>query len=600
MSTISVIKEGKSQRTKVLCKGAPEVISRLLSNIPEKYEEYCNYYVKHGYRVIAMAHKIIPDNLKADKIKREMAEKDLEFDGFLIFQCPMKEDTKEHINKIIDADCKVKIITGDNILTAAYVASKLNIVRNNDKDEKEESVAFAKIDEEKKCINWMDYDNNNVSTSHFKLMNFIAIEKMSQSYILCIGGKELDLVISMMDPKDISNLIYNIHVFARTSPAQKDYIIRMINKLGKYTAMCGDGTNDVGSLKSATIGIAVLNGKVKKKEEEKEEEKKQDGEIVEEEKKEPKLKSPIWWPSQQDYQRMSMAEIRKKQQEHMQLYMKQNKGKKGSPFGNMNDLMMDSTMTELGDACIAAPFTYKFESMSCVNTVISQGRTTITTTYQMYKILALNSMISAYSMSTLYLDGVKNGDFQMTMLGMAMGILFLLISLSKPLENLSKLRPPKSIFSPSIVISVLLQFTFHFVTLVYIVSATDPFIIRDESTKPDTDFKPNLKNNVVFLYSWTMTATTFLVNYEGAPFMQSFKENSKLFKGILVMYGIALVAILDFSDTIRENFELVPFPNESIQQKIIIALTIDTILCIVCCEAVKRISRKLQLSSKSN
>mmetsp|Transcript_23641 Transcript_23641/g.21005 ORF Transcript_23641/g.21005 Transcript_23641/m.21005 type:complete len:219 (-) Transcript_23641:27-683(-) len=218
----------------------------------------------------------------------------------------------------------------------------------------------------------------------------------------------------------------------------------------------------------------------------------------------------------------------------------------------------------------------------------------------MYKILALNSMISAYSMSTLYLDGVKNGDFQMTMLGMAMGVLFLLISLSKPLDKLSKLRPPKSIFSPSIVLSVVLQFIFHFITLLYIVSATDPYIIRDEFTEPDTDFKPNLKNNVVFLYSWCMTATTFLVNYEGAPFMQSFKENSKLFKGILGMYAIALVAIFDFSDMIRENFELVPFPNDSIQIQIIVALALDTILCIICCEAIKRVSRRLQLASQNN
>jgi P-type E1-E2 ATPase len=97
-----------------------------------------------------MAHKTIPDGLKADKITRENAEKDLEFDGFLIFQCPMKKDTKDHITKIMDADCKVKIITGDNILTAAYVASQLQIVRRPEEDEKSEYVAFAKIDEQKK------------------------------------------------------------------------------------------------------------------------------------------------------------------------------------------------------------------------------------------------------------------------------------------------------------------------------------------------------------------------------------------------------------------------------------------------------------------
>jgi cation-transporting ATPase 13A1 len=391
-------------------------------------------------------------------------------------------------------------------------------------------------------------------------------------------GTEIEKLQDIMDPADISNLFLNIHVFARTSPSQKDYIIQMLNKLGKYTAMCGDGTNDVGSLKSATIGIAVLNGKQKKPEEKK----KPSQEVAkkqEEDNKEEKLTSMFYWPTADEYQTMSMEDIRKKQQDHMQKYMKQNKKGGGMNFNDM--AMMDSHVAELGDACMAAPFTYKFSSVGCMNTVICQGRTTITTTYQMYRILAVNSMISAYSMSTLYLDGVKNGDFQMTMLGMAMGVLFMLLSLSKPLEHLSILRPHRSIFSPSIVTSVVIQFILHFVTLLYIVSITDEFVIKDDSTLPDTDFQPNLKNNVVFIYTWTMTATTFLVNYEGEPYMQSLKDNTKLYKGIMIMYGIAVLAVVDVLDVVRYNFELVPFPNSYIQTQIIIALGMDTLLCIV-------------------
>lgn len=135
--------------------------------------------------------------------------------------------------------------------------------------------------------------------------------------------------------------------------------------------MCGDGTNDVGSLKSSTIGIAILNGKQKKPEDKKktEEVKKtsEDGKSTEvakktEEDKEEKLTSMFYWPTPEEYQTMSYKDIQKKQQEHMQKYMRQN-GKKKQGFDFSELAMMDSHVTELGDACMAAPFTYKFSSV---------------------------------------------------------------------------------------------------------------------------------------------------------------------------------------------------------------------------------------------
>lgn len=114
----------------------------------------------------------------------------------------------------------------------------------------------------------------------------------------------------------------------------------------------------------------------------------------------------------------------------------------------------DSGMPELGDACIAAPFTYKFQSLKSAINLIQQGRTTLTTTFQMYKILSLNSLVSAYTMSALYLDGVKMGDYQATCMGMGISVMFLLISFSKPLKKLEKERPPSSIFHWSLVVSV--------------------------------------------------------------------------------------------------------------------------------------------------
>lgn len=153
----------------------------------------------------------------------------------------------------------------------------------------------------------------------------------------------------------------------------------MLNQKGHFTLMCGDGTNDVGSLKRADVGLAIVNN-IEPTKEQKAERKK-----------------------------MSMMPDRKKmvgmtavqQKEYMEKHMEEYKNKTGAGDPQM----------ELGDACIAAPFTYKFSSLKSVKRVIRQGRSTLTSTFQQYKILSLNCLISAYTMSALYLDGVKMGDY---------------------------------------------------------------------------------------------------------------------------------------------------------------------------------------------
>jgi cation-transporting ATPase 13A1 len=163
----------------------------------------------------------------------------------------------------------------------------------------------------------------------------------------------------------------------------------------------------------------------------------------------------------------------------------------------------DVPQIKLGDASCAAPFTSKLSNVaastwsissckrkctddySSVTAIIRQGRCTLVATIQMYKILALNCLITAWALSVQYLDGIKYGDYQMSITGMLMSVCFLCISRAKvrsdhrlpghplnislqPVEKLSKERPLGNIFNLYVLLSVLLQFALHIVTMVYI------------------------------------------------------------------------------------------------------------------------------------
>lgn len=71
-----------------------------------------------------------------------------------------------------------------------------------------------------------------------------------------------------------------------------------------------------------------------------------------------------------------------------------------------------SKVVRLGDASMASAFTAKATSVEPCRDLIRQGRCTLVTMLQMYKILGVNCLCTAYILSVQNLQGVKQGDVQ--------------------------------------------------------------------------------------------------------------------------------------------------------------------------------------------
>lgn len=207
MSTLHNLNQGRIMITK----GAVDVLLDRLTQIQIKgnvcpiteedkkeIQRQNQEFSKKGLRVLAFAYK------KMDSIEEitDEDETDYIFLGLISMMDPPRKESKMAVAECIRAGMKPVMITGDHKVTAAAIAKRIGIL----KDEKE-----------------------------------------------ACEGMEIDA----LSDEELQDFVEGISVYARVSPEHKIRIVRAWQEKGNIVAMTGDGVNDAPALKQADIGVAM-------------------------------------------------------------------------------------------------------------------------------------------------------------------------------------------------------------------------------------------------------------------------------------------------------------------------------------------------------
>lgn len=565
----------------VACKGAPEVLKPFFKTVPKNYDETFRNFAREGSRVLAIAWKWLnaPSSKLVSDFTREEVESDLNFAGFLVFYCPLRKDSKEAVKMLQDSLHTCVMITGDNPLTACHVAQSLSMVSK--------PLLVGDISADKASVIFRSADK--AETEMYRISEFASKDSSVPvlpaptcpifSHDVCLTGGALELLANSRFFHRF--LCLHTKVYARTSPSQKEDIINCLKGNEFVTLMCGDGTNDVGALKQADVGVALLDHDIdempaiEKQLRIKQMEQRRQQAVAQRERLEKQFGvslPPL--PAEKNLQPNTgedavtlftetnkLASQIKDPRRRQQMQMEAAKQMLSMTLQDANSAD-EAPVLKLGDASVAAPFTSKVSSVMSVCHIVRQGRATLVALTQTYKILALNSLTQAYYLAILYYEGVKTGDWQGTFMGILMVFCVFNIANSRPLERLSAERPHSNIFNPYILFSVLGQAFVHVGALMLVrrLALDAGGAEQLEENALDDEFRPNLLNTSIYLISLSMQVATFGINYQGHPFRESLIENRYLWRSLQGSFLVSFLAALEWFPSFNQMIELVPLP----------------------------------------
>jgi cation-transporting P-type ATPase 13A2 len=181
------------------------------------------------------------------------------------------------------------------------------------------------------------------------------------------------------------------------------------------------------------------------------------------------------------------------------------------------------------EASIAAPFTSKIPNISPIYTLLKEGRASLVTCFQVFKFIALYSMVQFCSVVFLYLIGSNVGNWQFFYIDMFIVIpLSLTMSRTGPYNNLDRRRPIGHLISFTVLFSVIGQILIQigFQTAIFYYLRTQDWFVP---LKPDDTKRAACHETTVIFYAALPQYLIVVIAFSvGKPFRTPMYSNPSL------------------------------------------------------------------------
>jgi len=265
-----IVRQFGSKAGSIYVKGAPEVMKDICrpETFPTDYDELLAFYTHRGFRVIACATKTLPklNWLKVQKMKRDEAESQLDFVGFIIFENKLKPSTAPVIEELERANIRKVMCTGDNILTAISVARECTLINktahcfvphfvSGDSRTALSRLAWESVDDpvfklDEVTLKPLPPPPEADISLPYDISNL-------RNYSLAVSGDVFRWIVDFASDSMLKEMLVAGAVFARMSPDEKHELVEKLQSIDYCVGFCGDGANDCGALKAADVGISL-------------------------------------------------------------------------------------------------------------------------------------------------------------------------------------------------------------------------------------------------------------------------------------------------------------------------------------------------------